>query len=72
MEEEWPGLVVDNGSYMIKAGFTGDDAPRTVFPTVVGHPRWVNLGSCSRSGQHVGPKSVCDARIDAACMHVFC
>ena len=36
MEEEQAALVVDNGSYMIKAGFSGDDAPRAVLPTVVG------------------------------------
>ncbi|ETO22441.1 actin [Reticulomyxa filosa] len=29
-------LVVDNGSGMMKAGYSGDDAPRAVFPTVVG------------------------------------
>lgn len=28
--------VIDNGSYMIKAGYAGDEAPRAVFPTVVG------------------------------------
>jgi actin-related protein len=32
-------LVVDNGSGMVKAGFAGDDAPRAVFPSVVGRPR---------------------------------
>ena len=32
-------LVVDNGSGMTKAGFAGDDAPRAVFPTIVGRPR---------------------------------
>jgi actin len=32
-------IVIDNGSYMIKSGFGGDDAPRAVFPTVVGRPR---------------------------------
>jgi len=32
-------LVVDNGSGMCKAGFSGDDAPRAVFPSVVGRPR---------------------------------
>ena len=31
-------LVVDNGSYRIKAGFGGDDNPRVVFPPVVGRP----------------------------------
>ena len=32
-------LVVDNGSGMCKAGFPGDDAPRVVFPCIVGRPR---------------------------------
>jgi len=39
MEEELAGLVVDNGSGMVKAGFAGDDAPRAVFPSIVGRPR---------------------------------
>jgi len=39
-EEEGPtALVVDNGSGMVKAGFAGDDAPRAVFPSIVGRPR---------------------------------
>jgi hypothetical protein len=32
-------VVVDNGSGMCKAGFSGDDAPRSVFPSIVGRPR---------------------------------
>ena len=32
-------LVVDNGSGMCKAGLAGDDAPRAVFPSIVGRPR---------------------------------
>ena len=28
-------LVIDNGAGMCKAGFAGDDAPRTVFPSIV-------------------------------------
>ncbi|XP_072170419.1 actin CyI, cytoplasmic-like [Diadema setosum] len=32
-------LVMDNGSGMCKAGFAGDDAPRAVFPSIVGRPR---------------------------------
>ncbi|KAJ7989817.1 hypothetical protein DPEC_G00308430 [Dallia pectoralis] len=35
-EEDIAALVVDNGSGMCKAGFAGDDAPRAVFPSVVG------------------------------------
>jgi len=37
--EEPTSLVVDNGSGMVKAGFAGDDAPRAVFPSIVGRPR---------------------------------
>ena len=32
-------IVIDNGSMMMKAGFAGDDAPRAVFPSIVGRPR---------------------------------
>ena len=32
-------LVIDNGSGMCKAGFAGDDAPRCVFPSIVGRPK---------------------------------
>jgi actin-related protein len=39
MDEESQALVVDNGSGMVKAGFAGDDAPRAVFPSIVGRPR---------------------------------
>ena len=31
--------MVDNGSGMCKAGFAGDDAPRAVFPSIVGRPK---------------------------------
>jgi len=37
--EDQQALVVDNGSGMVKAGFAGDDAPRAVFPSIVGRPR---------------------------------
>jgi actin beta/gamma 1 len=38
-EDEVAALVVDNGSGMCKAGFAGDDAPRAVFPSIIGRPR---------------------------------
>jgi len=38
-EEEVAALVIDNGSGMVKAGFAGDDAPRAVFPSIVGRPK---------------------------------
>jgi len=39
MDDDVQALVVDNGSGMVKAGFAGDDAPRAVFPSIVGRPR---------------------------------
>jgi len=38
-DDEIAALVIDNGSGMCKAGFAGDDAPRAVFPSIVGRPR---------------------------------
>jgi len=38
-EEQRAAVVIDNGSGMVKAGFAGDDAPRAVFPSIVGRPR---------------------------------
>jgi actin-related protein len=39
-DDDVAALVVDNGSGMCKAGFAGDDAPRAVFPSIVGRPRY--------------------------------
>ena len=42
-DEDIAAIVVDNGSGMCKAGFAGDDAPRAVFPALVGRPRHQNI-----------------------------
>ncbi|TEB36994.1 actin-1 [Coprinellus micaceus] len=39
MDDDLAALIIDNGSGMCKAGFAGDDAPRAVFPSIVGRPR---------------------------------
>jgi len=38
-DDDVKALDVDNGSGMCKAGFAGDDAPRAVFPSIVGRPK---------------------------------
>ena len=38
-DEEQNSIVCDNGSGMVKAGFSGDDAPRCVFPSIIGRPK---------------------------------
>ena len=37
--DEPAACVIDNGSGKMMAGFAGDDAPRAVFPSIVGRPR---------------------------------
>ncbi|XP_071127437.1 uncharacterized protein [Mytilus edulis] len=37
-DDDVDAVVIDNGSYKIKAGFAGDDCHRSVFSTVVGRP----------------------------------
>jgi actin len=37
--DEHPAIVCDNGSGMVKCGFSGDDAPRSVFPSIIGRPK---------------------------------
>ena len=39
MEEEVTVVVIDNGSGECKAGFAGNDAPRSVFSSIVGRPK---------------------------------
>jgi len=48
-DDEIAAIVVDNGFGMCKAGFAGDDAPRAVFPSIVGRPR--HLGVMVGMGQ---------------------
>ena len=38
-DDEISTIVCDNGSSMCKAGLTGDDAPRAVFPSIIGRPK---------------------------------
>ncbi|CAI9590912.1 unnamed protein product [Staurois parvus] len=48
-DEETTALVCDNGSGLVKAGFAGDDAPRAVFPSIVGRPRHQGVGDEAQS-----------------------
>ena len=43
-------LVIDNGSGVIKAGFAGDDAPRSAIPTIIGRPKHQVV--CIRTSQN--------------------
>ena len=41
--DEVSAIVIDMGGCNMKAGFSGDDAPRAVFPPVVGRPRGMGV-----------------------------
>ena len=43
MAEDQQVLVVDNGSGVVKAGFSGEDTPRAIFPSIVGRPKNANV-----------------------------
>jgi len=44
-EELFPGkpIVIDNGSGFTKNGYAGEDQPRSVFPTVIGYPKYTSV-----------------------------
>ena len=35
--EDFPGVIIDNGSYYIKAGIGGEEGPRAVFNSCIGY-----------------------------------
>ncbi|CAF1483403.1 unnamed protein product [Adineta steineri] len=52
-------IVLDNGSGMVKAGFGGEDAPRAVFPAVVGRPRYnVVMSGMNQKDSFVGDEAL--------------
>merc|ERR1719326_2002103 len=51
-------LVVDNGSGMVKAGFAGDDAPRAVFPSIVGRPLYKVIMGTQAKEYYTGDEAI--------------
>lgn len=47
-------VVLDCGTGIIKSGFSGDDAPTSVFPSVVGHPKHshTSMGAAETSREY--------------------
>jgi len=57
-DDDINAIVLDNGSGMCKAGFAGDDAPRAVFPSVVGRPRHkVVMAGMGHKEEYVGDEA---------------
>src|SRR2546423_148600 len=58
MSDEIPAVIIDSGSGMIKAGVAGEEAPKVVFPTVVGRPS----GSTDPEETYVGEEALAKSR----------
>jgi len=57
-EYDWHPIVIDNGSGMCKAGFSGDDAPSAVFPCLVGRPKHLEaMVGMNQSDCYVGDEA---------------
>ena len=57
-DEDITALVIDNGSGMCKAGFAGDDAPRAVFPSIIGRARYQNaMVGMSNKDAYIGDEA---------------
>ncbi|KJH47492.1 Actin [Dictyocaulus viviparus] len=55
---KYAAIVIDNGSGMCKAGFAGDDAPRAVFPSIIGRPRHQGVMVCmNQRDSYVGTEA---------------
>lgn len=51
-------VVIDNGTGMTKAGFAGDDAPRAVFPAIVGRPKHqVTIQGAESKEEYIGDEA---------------
>jgi actin len=58
MAEENQILVIDNGSGVVKAGFSGEDAPCSIFPSIVGRPKNLNvLIGVETKGEYLGDEA---------------
>ena len=44
-------IILDNGSYSIKAGFNGEYEPKSVFPTVIGYDHSDKTSFCGHNAE---------------------
>ncbi|CAF3673966.1 unnamed protein product [Rotaria sp. Silwood1] len=58
-DDDLSAIVIDNGSGMVKAGFAGEDAPRAVFPAVVGRPHYtVIMPGMGNKDSYIGDEAL--------------
>ncbi|KAK8893376.1 hypothetical protein M9Y10_021793 [Tritrichomonas musculus] len=58
MDENLGTIIIDNGSYMTKAGFAGHEAPRAIFPSIIGRPKHVaSIAGKQNKDSYVGDEA---------------
>ena len=57
MSEGSESVVIDNGSGMVKAGFSGEESPRCTFPAVVGRPKYAKTMETSSKEVYIGEEA---------------
>ena len=50
-------IVIDNGSGMVKAGISGEDRPRCIFPAIVGRPKYSDMHGVEQKDFYVGEEA---------------
>ena len=59
MSEDAQTIVIDNGSGMVKAGIAGEEAPRAVFPAIVGIPKHANsMHGVAMKEEYIGDEAM--------------
>lgn len=59
MSDDQQTVIIDNGSGMVKAGFAGEDAPRAVFPSVVGRPKNASaMQGVQQKNEYIGDEAM--------------
>lgn len=51
-------IVIDNGTGMIKAGFAGDEAPKSSFPNMIGKPKFNPLPGANDKDIYIGEEAL--------------
>jgi actin, other eukaryote len=54
MAEDNQILVIDTGSGVVKAGFSGEDAPKSIFPSIIGRPKNLNALGVEVKDEYIG------------------
>ncbi|KAJ5066118.1 actin [Anaeramoeba ignava] len=55
--EELTTIVIDNGSGSTKIGFSGENSPRSIFPSIIGRPRFSGMVGMGQKDSYVGDEA---------------